>query len=406
MNALNELALSVSSPRVCGALLEATGKSFVILAAAFALAFLCRRSAAATRHFIWLAAMACVLALPLANAWTPRWNSPAWVGKLFKAQPVRLDVAGLSQSGQRGDTVVEDTRSEEKILTGGNRGKGGKELVGSADDHPFEQHTATLSSRRLDTTSAKTFDWCRLVLPGWAAGVVLVLVMCMERRWRLWKIERAARPVTDPEVLGLRDSVLRELGLRRRVRLLETGQPLMPMTWGFWRPAALLPAEAANWERERLRLVLRHELAHVRRGDCLTQALAAVVCALYWFNPMVWLAAARMRVERERACDDVVVALGQTRASDYAGHLLEIARQLSAAPRAALPVARRSGLEQRLRALLDGGNHHRGLTRRAAVSVAFALAVCLVALAGWRAAAGTQDGEVSPTFSTGGGMTA
>jgi hypothetical protein len=207
------------------------------------------------------------------------------------------------------------------------------------------------------------------------------------------KIERATRPVTDLEVLGLRDSVLRELGVRREVRLLETAQPLMPMTWGFWRPAALLPADAAKWERERLRLVLRHELAHVRRCDCLTQALAAVVCALYWFNPLAWLAAARMRVERERACDDVVVALGQTRASDYAGHLLEIARQLSAAPRAALPVARRSGLEQRLRALLDGGNHHGGLTRRTAVSVSCVMAVCLVGLAGWRVAAEIQAGE-------------
>ena len=118
-----------------------------------------------------------------------------------------------------------------------------------------------------------------------------------------------------------------------------------------------------------------------------------MVCALYWFNPLAWLAAARMRVERERACDDLVVALGQTRPSEYAAHLLEIARQLSAAPRGALAVARRSGLEQRLRALLDDANEHGGLTRRAAVAVACALAVCLVGLAGWRAAAGSAGGE-------------
>ncbi len=197
-------------------------------------------------------------------------------------------------------------------------------------------------------------------------------------------IERGARLVADPEVLGLRDSVLDELRVRRKVRLLETDQPLMPMTWGCRRPAALLPADASKWDRERLRLVLRHELAHVRRGDCLTQALAAVVCALYWFNPLAWLAAARMRVERERACDDLVVTLGQTRPSDYAAHLVEIARQWRAAPRAALPVAKRSGLEQRLRALLDGANRHGGLTRRAAVAVAGGMAVCLVALGGCR----------------------
>jgi len=213
------------------------------------------------------------------------------------------------------------------------------------------------------------------------------MLIFLEQRRRLRRIERAARPVTDPELLSLRDSVLRELRLRREVRLLEIGLPLMPMTWGCWRPAALLPADAAKWERERLRLVLRHELAHLRRGDYLTQTLAAVVCALYSINPLAWLAAARMRVERERACDDLVVAFGQTRPSEYAGHLLEIARQWSAAPRAALPVAKKSGLEQRLRALLDGANHHGGMTHRVAASVVCALSVGLVALAGWRVAA-------------------
>jgi beta-lactamase regulating signal transducer with metallopeptidase domain len=378
MNTLHELALSLSSPRVSAALLEAAGKSFVILAAAVPLAVFCRRSAAATRHFIWLAALACVLVLPLAAVWMPRWSRPAWAGELFGRQPVPSDVQTSGVSDQRGEAA--------QVASGAGAGEASAVM-------PPSGSPATAADRTNTTNTTNRISWRRLVLPGWAAGVVLTLLVWLERRWRLWKIERAARPVRDPEVLGLRDSVLREFRLRREVRLLETAPPVMPMTWGFWRPAALLPAGAAKWERERLRLVLRHEVAHVRRGDCLTQALAAVVCALYWFNPLAWLAAARMRVERERACDDLVVALGETRASDYAGHLLEIARQLSAAPRAALPVARRSGLEQRLRALLDNANNHGGLTRRAAVLVACALAACLVALAGWRAAAGTQGGN-------------
>jgi hypothetical protein len=203
----------------------------------------------------------------------------------------------------------------------------------------------------------------------------------------LRKLEREARPVTDPEFLQLWNSVRRELGLSRNVRLLQTDEPLMPMTWGWRKPAALVPSEAIHWERLRLRLVLRHELAHVRRNDCLAQALAALVCALYWFNPLAWLAAARLRAERERACDDLVVSLGETRPSEYAGHLLEVARQWSGAPRAALPVAKRFGLEQRLRALLDGANNHGEMSRSAAAAVTCALAFGLFALAGWRAAA-------------------
>ncbi|HXR06648.1 MAG TPA: M56 family metallopeptidase, partial [Candidatus Acidoferrum sp.] len=356
MNTLDSLLLTFSSPRAANTLFESAGKSFLILAAIFLVALLFRRSAAATRHFIWLGALASLLALPLAVVLTPRWSGPAWTSALLSRHPAQSGgndvpalVAGLPVASVTGEPSTEAARSESPAPA---------------------------------APAAKPFPWRAPILPGWAAGVVLTLLVFLERRWKLRKIERAAHLVTDREVLGMRDLILRELGLRRKVRLLETEQRLMPMTWGWWRPAALLPADAAKWEQGRLRLVLRHELAHVRRGDCMTQGLAAVVCALYWFNPLVWLAAARMRIERERACDDLVVALAQTRPSEYAGHLLEIARQFSAAPRGALPVAKQSGLEQRLRALLDGANHHGGLTRGPAAVLACALAAGLVALAG------------------------
>ena len=100
------------------------------------------------------------------------------------------------------------------------------------------------------------------------------------------------------------------LRLRRPVRLLQSADNPMPLTWGWWRPVVLLPADAANWPSERRRIVLLHELAHAKRWDCLTQTVARMVCALYWINPLVWLAAQRMCVERERACDDLVLNSG------------------------------------------------------------------------------------------------
>src|SRR4030095_8597368 len=95
-----------------------------------------------------------------------------------------------------------------------------------------------------------------------------------------------------------------------------TATASMPLTFGLLQSRVLLPSDADAWPHERRRAVLMHELSHVERHDCLTQALAQLACALYWFHPLVWLAAHRMRVERERACDDRALA-APMRASEY-----------------------------------------------------------------------------------------
>jgi HEAT repeat protein len=154
------------------------------------------------------------------------------------------------------------------------------------------------------------------------------------------------------------------------------------MTWGWIRPAVLIPIDAAEWTSERLRVVLLHELAHVKRGDWATQIIAQIACAAYWFNPFVWIAARCQRIERERACDATVVAAG-TCASSYANHLLEIARSRMEPAWSSLPavaMARRSQLEGRLVAILDphtrrvGTRAGRGLAVVATIGAVFLLA--------------------------------
>jgi HEAT repeat protein len=114
----------------------------------------------------------------------------------------------------------------------------------------------------------------------------------------------------------------------------------------------ILPPSASAWSADARQAALVHELTHIRRADRRTQALAQLACALYWFNPLVWYAAAALARERERACDDEVLRFGAT-PSAYATLLLDLARSQQAwMPATALSMARPSAIEGRLLAIL------------------------------------------------------
>jgi hypothetical protein len=221
------------------------------------------------------------------------------------------------------------------------------------------------------------------VLAVWAVGAALTLGRYAVAVAAVRLIARRAHPLTDgPWMARVREAGA-ELGMVEPVRLLQAEGAAMPMTWGILRPVVLVPAEADGWTAERARVVLLHELAHVARRDCLWQTVARLACAAYWFHPGVWWAARRMHVEREQACDDQVLAAG-TRASDYAGHLLEVARSFRSRPLtavAAVSMARRSQLEGRVVAVLDAARARGRVPGRIAVLAGGVAAVALFPLA-------------------------
>ena len=96
----------------------------------------------------------------------------------------------------------------------------------------------------------------------------------------------------------------------RSVIGLLSNERRMPMTWGIHRPVIVFPSEFMAWSPERRRLVMSHELAHVRRYDCLFQSLAQIMRSLHWFNPLAWWALRQVRLEQEQACDDYVLNQG------------------------------------------------------------------------------------------------
>jgi hypothetical protein len=221
---------------------------------------------------------------------------------------------------------------------------------------------------------------------------MLVLLPFAIGRLRLRRVAKSARLITDGRWYAFLAASRPAAGFARRITLLESEDAAMPMTWGIFSPVLLLPADTSAWPDWKCRNILLHELAHIERFDCLTQFVSRVACALYWFNPLVWVAAHRMQVEREMACDDRVISNG-SRASEYAGQLLDVARSLRparATAHAAIAMARPSQLSGRLTAVLDTRRNRTdvsGKLRFAVAATTFAVVAPLASFSPWIASA-------------------
>jgi len=212
----------------------------------------------------------------------------------------------------------------------------------------------------------------------YAAGVVAVLIPTVIGLARGRSRLRRAMRVHGGRWERVLDEARGTLGIARPVRIFVDVTAAVPMTWGFVRPVVVLPRVATSWDNEQLRIVLLHELGHVRARDWVFNLIGRVVCALYWFHPGVWWVARGLREDCELACDDRVIAAG-VRRSDYAELLVSAATALRSAradAEPALALSERRGLRARLTAVLDTRHDVRPLRRGwATVAAAATLAV-------------------------------
>lgn len=337
-------------------------KATLILAGSALVVRALRQGSAATRHLVWTLGVLAVLTLPAVRALAPRWEVPLLPAvvpgpapeSVALVAPAALD-APPARKGAALRTPVARTSPRTTPAAPGTTGLG-----------------IPLSPARL----------AALV---WLAGAVAVTLPLLLGALRVARLGRRSEPLASSAWTALQQEIAAELALARPVRLLRGESGAMPMAWGVLRPAVLLPAEAEEWPEARRRAVLTHELAHVKRHDCLTQALAHFACALYWFHPLVWVAARRLRSERELACDDLVLRCGAS-GPDYADHLLQLARSFRASRHpvwATVAMARPSQLEGRLLAILDPALDRRGPSRLAAGFTLAMAAGLLIALAGF-----------------------
>jgi HEAT repeat protein/beta-lactamase regulating signal transducer with metallopeptidase domain len=333
-------------------LAELAGRAALVLALAWIGARLAFRRSASTRYAVWAAGFIAAFALPIATGVLPAWH-------LAVLPPPEVAPAAVSRPLD--SQLLPPPLSERTTLESRN---------GAASTPPM-----AVAAPEASTTG---LPWALIAWAAIAAGLILRYVASLLAvRW----MTRHAQPLEDRRWRDALDVASAMLGLTRTPRLLASTGVAVPFTCGLLRPVLVVPSSALAWDDERIHVVLLHELAHVARRDCLLQAVSHVVCALYWFNPLAWLGARQLRAERERACDDLVLASG-TAGAAYAQHLLDIARAatVDARPRlasAALAMARPSELEGRLLAILDP----RRSRARAAQSVLWQVAVLAIVVA-------------------------
>lgn len=204
----------------------------------------------------------------------------------------------------------------------------------------------------------------------WLLGAGLLLLRLALAVISAGRLVRGSRAVEDasesPEQAAVIAAHLR--GTSASVRLSE--QVSVPMLVGILRPTILLPTGAVTWNTDRLESALRHERAHILRRDIWWQLITSITASVLWFQPLLWLAARRLRIERELACDDLVLATG-TPACDYAAHLLDFATQATSPTTSPLTVAmaQHTTVEKRIRSILNPNAKRTPLSRLAAGAI-------------------------------------
>ncbi len=193
-----------------------------------------------------------------------------------------------------------------------------------------------------------------------------------------------ARENSDARVRDCAHEAAVMLGLRNIPRIMTAAEGISPFVLGFFRPVVVLPAELADHvSADELRAVLAHEFAHVRRRDALIGWVLACSDVIYFFNPVVHLVKRAIIFERERACDEQVLALAQAPRAVYARALLSATAltRPAAARLSCAPVLLESGqhLERRLKSIADERRPRAALSRKARLVL---LAVAILALPG------------------------
>lgn len=310
--------------------------TLLLIVAMAATAGLARASAGA-RHLVWLTALGGLLLIPVMGRWAPL-PLPVLPGASVDGAPAATLSPPTTVALQETPSALDPTPAGGPVVQ--------------------------------PATGADAIGIGMILLGLWAIVALVLLVQVAHSAWAVGRVVRRARSLVDPAWQTPLYEIADRLGLDVAPPLLQSDDVRMPFAAGMFAPVIVLPSESEGWSHDRRSAVLIHELGHVRRRDLIGHTLSRVACALYWFHPMVWTAARRLRAESERACDDLALVFG-ARPSDYAEHLLDIVTCVRdhRTPAVALAMAHRREFEGRMLAILNPELSRRGPSKRETASV-------------------------------------
>ncbi len=329
-------------------LIDATMKSFVIFAVAGLFGFILCRHSAAVRGLVWsLSIMGCLI-VPFFSITLPQWEV-----SVLPATPVPFEADRLVENNQ---LVTSNVPIASRPLSS-TVASSTQAIQTPVQPQPVTSEDGA-TQLNMSGTGFTWLHWTDWLAVCWAGGTLLLLTRLIVGIGAVWHLSARSD--------GFNGSIpYVHSGWKRLVSVRQSEAVPVPMVWGLFRPVILLPADADNWQPERQRAVLLHELAHIQRQDWLMQTMAQITCAVYWFNPLVWFAVRRMRTEAECACGDHVLNAGY-QSVEYAQHLIDIVRNIKTAgttTRSAVAMGQRSKIEGRLRTILAEQRNRRPVTK-------------------------------------------
>ena len=290
----------------------------LLLTVALTCTFFLRRRSASVRHSVLAAAVIGVLIVPLLLPMLPHWS----LGIVAATKN-----ESIHESREPNNVERPDYLSSIPVESGHSaplRSRLSLQTDYEENYNPlFEEgeHFAPQNGGVVTLASLITLANLPIILfTLWAIGSALFFLRLALSLRAASKLIAKTMPMDEPMLA----TIIRRLKITTPIALRQSEVGIVPFTFGLRKPVIVLPETATLWSTEERRAVLTHELSHVARRDVFWQFLTAFCCAIYWFHPLVWFTAWRLRVEREIACDDLVVLAGEE-APVYASILLRLA---------------------------------------------------------------------------------